>query len=72
MEYILPDNVYQILKWVGLIALPAVAVFSQTVLPVCGVDAAITDAVVTILNSAGTLVGALICVSAVTGKPVEQ
>lgn len=33
LDYLLPDKVYQALKWVALIALPAVAVFVQAVGP---------------------------------------
>ena len=31
MQYIIPDKVYNILKWVGLVALPAIATFVGTV-----------------------------------------
>ncbi len=30
-EYLIPDKVYDVLKWVGLIALPASAVCVQTI-----------------------------------------
>lgn len=67
MQYLLSDRAYGVLKWVGLIALPAVAVFCGTVLPVWGVDGTLTDAIVTTLNAAGVLVGALIAASAGMG-----
>lgn len=67
MQYLLSDRAYGVLKWVGLIALPAVAVFVATVLPAWGVDGTLTDAVVTTLNAAGVLVGALIAASAGVG-----
>ena len=31
MRYLLPDKTYNILKWVGLVALPAIATFVGTV-----------------------------------------
>ena len=68
MSYLVPDNVYKVLKWLGLIALPAVAVFCGTVLPVWDVDATLTDAIVTTLNASGVLIGALIAVSAATAS----
>ena len=68
MTYLIPSNVYDVLKWVALIALPAVATFCQTVLPVCGVSADLTSAVSTILTACATLIGALIAVSSATAK----
>lgn len=71
MSYIIPDGVYQIMKWAGLIALPAVAVFVSTVGQAWGLDAATLNAVVTTLNALGVLVGALLGISQATGKPDE-
>lgn len=68
LDYLLPDKVYEILKWVALIALPAVAwlvgvVGSQWGLPHCG-------ELVTTINAVGVFVGALIGVSQLTAaKP---
>lgn len=69
MEYFLPDNVYQILKWLGLIACPAIATFVGVVGPVWGMPH--VDAVVTTINAVGLLIGALIGASAVTAKEAE-
>lgn len=66
MDYLIPDRVYDVLKWVGLIAFPAIATFVQTVGTAAGWD--MTDLCVTVLNACGTLVGALIAASAVKGK----
>ena len=52
--YLIPDRV----KWVGLIALPALAVCVQTIGTAAGWTG--TDLTVTILTALGTLVGALI------------
>lgn len=57
----LPDNVYNILKWVGLIFFPACAWFVGRVFPSWGFTD--TDAIVTTLNALGTFIGILIGVS---------
>ena len=69
MTYIIPDYVYKLLKWVGLIALPAIAVFVSTVGQAWGMDPGMSNAIVTTLNAAGVLVGALLGISQATSKP---
>lgn len=69
-EYIIPNEVYQALKWLGLIACPAVATFVGAVFPAWGIPNA--DAVVLTLNATGVLIGALIGVSAATSKQVPE
>ena len=66
MEYKLPDNLYNILKWVGLIACPALATFYGVVAPLWGWPN--PEAVVTTINAIGVLIGALIGYSAITAK----
>lgn len=66
MQYIVPDKVYNVLKWVGLVALPAVATFVGTVGTAC--DWEFTGIAVTIITAAGTLVGTLLGVSHATAK----
>ena len=66
MKYFLPDKLYQALKWLGLIACPALAVFYQTVAPAWGWPA--IDAVVITLNAVGVLIGVLIGASQLTAK----
>lgn len=66
MTYLLPDNVYSILKWLGLIACPALATFVGVVGPVWGMP--YVDATVTTINATGLLIGALIGASAITAK----
>lgn len=68
--YLLNDKTYELLKWAGLIAFPAVATF-------IGVIGAVwswpdTDAIVTTLNAIGVLIGALIGVSHATAKTEEN
>lgn len=62
--YLIPDKAYKVLKWLALIALPAVAwligvVGPQWGLPHCG-------EIVTTINAVGLFVGALIGVSQLT------
>ena len=64
-SYLLPDKAYDVLKWVGLIACPALAVFAQAVGPAWGLPC--TNEIVLTLNSLGVLIGALIGVSQVKG-----
>lgn len=66
-KYFLSNNVYAILKWVGLLLLPAAATFIGVVGQAWGwPDYA--NWVVT-LNAAGVFVGAIIGYSAGTAKP---
>lgn len=68
-DYLLPDKVYQTLKWAALVLLPALAVFANTVGPVLGLPH--VDAIVTTLNAVGLLIAACIGVSqakTATGK----
>lgn len=59
----LPDKVYTILKWIALIALPAIATFWGVMGKVW--DIPYTAEVVTTITAAATLIGALIGVSTV-------
>lgn len=69
-EYIIPNNLYQVLKWVGLIACPAIATFVGAVFPAWGIQN--VDAITLTLNATGVLIGALIGVSAATSKQVPE
>lgn len=69
MQYIIPDKVYQALKWAGLVALPAVATFYGVCAPLWGWPA--PEAVVTTINAAGVLMGACLSYSALTAKDGE-
>lgn len=69
-EYIIPSKLYHALKWLGLIACPAIATFIGAVFPAWGIPNA--DAVVLTLNATGVLIGALIGVSAATSKQVSE
>ena len=71
MTYIIPDYIYKLLKWAGLIALPALAVFVSTVGQAWGMDPGLSNAIVTTLNALGVLVGALLGISQASGKPSD-
>ena len=66
MQYKLPNNVYDVLKWLGLIACPALATFYGVVAPLWGWPA--PESVVTTINAVGVLIGALIGYSAITAQ----
>lgn len=70
MSYLLPDKVYDLLKWAGLVACPALATFYGAVAPVWGWPA--PDAVVLTINASGVLVGVLIGASHVSATEVED
>ena len=55
--YWLPDKAYQVLKWLGLVALPALGVLLGTVLPAFGVEAGAVNAAVVCVSAVGTFVG---------------
>ena len=57
------DKVYNILKWIALICIPAVVTFLSVVLGVLDVDAHTINVITTILTAVATLIGTLIGVS---------
>ena len=69
-DYLIPNGLYQVLKWLGLIACPAVATFIGAVFPAWGIPN--VDAIVLTLNATGVLIGALIGVSAATSRQVDE
>lgn len=70
MNYKLPNGMYDVLKWLGLIACPALATFYSVVAPMWGWPA--PESVVTTINAFGVLIGALIGYSAITASPIEE
>lgn len=69
MKYILPDTWYTVLKWAGLVFLPAVAVLIQTVGPAWGMP--YVEQVVLTINAIGVFIGAIIGASHLTAEKVE-
>lgn len=70
MDYLLPDKAYQALKWVALIVLPALATLVGAVGTAWGWPH--LAAIVTTITAVGTFIGALVGVSAASGKPAEN
>lgn len=64
--WLIPGRVYDVLKWVGLLVLPALAVFVGTVGPAWGWPYA--DQIVTTLNALAVLDGTVIGASAIKAK----
>lgn len=60
---ILPDRVYDVLKWTAIIALPAFSIFYAKIGAVWGLP--YTEQICETLDAAGLLLGALLCVSAI-------
>lgn len=60
--YILPDKLYDVLKWVGLVVLPALATLVRTVGAAVGFEYA--DVSATIITAAGAFIGVVIGASA--------
>lgn len=58
MNYLLPENAYQILKWTGLVLMPALAALIGAVGPAWGMPN--VDAVVLTINALGTFIGVII------------
>ena len=61
MNYLLSDDVYSVLKWIGLVLCPALAVLVATVGPAWGMP--YVEQTVTTINAVGLFIGALIGVS---------
>lgn len=64
MDYLLPDGIYQILKWAGLIFCPALAALIGKAGPAWGMPN--VDAVVLTINALGTFIGVIIGASQVS------
>lgn len=64
-NYLIPYKAYVVLKWIGLIACPAVATFVGAVGAAWGYE---VEAVVLTITAFGTLLGALLKYSEYTGQ----
>lgn len=62
----LPNRVYDILKYIVLIFLPAILTFLATILPLLGVSADLTQTIVKVGMALDTLIGALIGISTIS------
>ena len=61
----IPDALYNWLKWIALIALPALATFLSLVLGSLNVDPSIINTICTIITATAGLIGTLIGVSTI-------
>lgn len=61
----IPDKVYNWLKWIALIALPAIVTFLSIVLTAINVDPNTVNVICTILTATAALIGSLIGVSTI-------
>lgn len=63
-----PDKLYDILKWLCLIALPALNTFLGAILPGCGVGDDSIKLILTVISAVIAFIGTLIGVSNVAYK----
>lgn len=68
----LSNNLYDILKYICTIGLPAIMTFFGVVLPACEVSGETTATVITIMGALATLIGTLIGISSATYKKGED
>lgn len=59
----IPNKLYDWLKWIAIICIPAIVTFLSVVLGVLDVDPKTVNIIVTIIAAVGTLIGSLIGVS---------
>ena len=64
-KWLIPDKVYDVLKWVGFIVCPAAATFMLTAGNSVGIP--YTAEIATCITAAGTFIGAIIGASALKG-----
>ena len=68
MKKILPDRVYDVLKWFAITAIPAFVVFFSTILPVLDVDPVTINKVTTLIGAFGVLLATLLGVASYAYK----
>ena len=66
------NKMYDVLKWIVIILIPALCVFLGVVLPIFGVSAELTKNIITILTALATFIGALIGISTKSYNKEEQ
>ena len=66
------DKTYDFLKWLCLIAIPALVVLLATVLPALGVDPEIVKVITITISAIGVFIGTLIGVSTVAYKAEQN
>lgn len=61
----IPDSIYNWLKWISVIFIPALVTFLSIVLGALNVEPTTVNTIVTIIAALGTFLGALIGVSTI-------
>lgn len=72
MTYLIPDPVYNVLKWGCLIVLPALATLVGTVGQAWGMDAGLSSSITTTITAVGAFGGVVLGVSAATARPTAS
>lgn len=72
MQYLLPDKVYQVLKWGCAVVLPALAIFIKTLGVAWGWDAQICDAISTTCTAVAALGGTVLGVTTAAAKVTQK
>lgn len=67
-----PDKVYDTLKWLCLIAIPALVVLLATVLPAFGIDPETVKVITITISAIGVFIGTLIGVSTAAYKAEQS
>lgn len=68
----IPDGLYNVLKWISIVCIPALVTFLSVVLGVLDVDPKIVNIIVTIIAAVGTLIGSLIGISTKAYKQEQE
>ena len=66
------DRMYDTLKWICLIAIPALSVLLSTILPALGVDGGLVKTIVLVISAVGTFAGTLIGISTASYKAQQN
>ena len=72
MKLLIPNKLYDVLKYLCTIGLYAVATFIGVVFPAVGISEGTTNLVVTIISATATLIGTLIGVSSYNYKKTQE
>lgn len=69
----LNDKIYEILKWVALIALPALATLISVILPLWNIcDESVVTAIVGTITALATFLGTLLGVSTMKYRKIDK
>lgn len=68
----LNDKVYTFLKWFTLVFLPAATTFAGIILPAVGVDAELTQTIITVTSATTAFLGAVLGVSTAEYRKAEN